>query len=156
MTKTSVMKASHSAILADCLQVVHQLFYFLDEADYLPLVQLFTPDGCWDRQGELLTGRDMVAQALAKRPVTQHIRHVISNGFLAKVDDVAVQFVAYMTAYRFDNGTHQQSPVTIHRPFRLSVMRAALASSDAGWRISDLRLTPEFEFTADSPQASRS
>lgn len=146
------MTASHSSALAACLQVVHQLFYFLDEADYPQLVQLFTPDGCWERQGELLTGRVMVAQALAKRPATQRIRHVISTGFLVEANEASAQFVSYMTAYRFDNGIHQQGPVAINRPFRLSVVRARLVCSDAGWQIADMRMTPEFEFTAESPQ----
>ena len=55
-----------------------------------------------------------------------------------------------MTAYRFDNGNHQTGPVTISRPFRLSVVHAKLEVSDGRWRVADLDLVPEFEFAADS------
>jgi hypothetical protein len=131
-------------------QLIHQLFYFLDEADYPKLVALFTPQGTWKRQGELLTGHAQILNALAKRPTTQRIRHVISNSFLSAAEPATATLTAYMTAYRFDNGSPTTGAVTISRPFRLSVVQAKLQVIDACWRVAELDLVPAFEFAADS------
>ena len=144
------LSISQASTLSASTQLIHQLFYFLDEANYPQLVGLFMPQGTWKRQGELLTGHAQILQALAKRPTTQRIRHVISNAFLAASEPASATLTAYMTAYRFDNGNHQTGPVTISRPFRLSVVHAKLEVSDGRWRVADLDLVPEFEFAADS------
>ena len=144
------MKVLRSTALPACLQVIHQLFYFLDEADYTSLVKLFTSAGCWERQGELLTGRPAILRGLSLRPATQRIRHLITNGFLMKEDQTAAELVAYTTSYRFDNGVRQDGPVAISRPFRLSIVKATLECGDGAWQVSDLRLTPEFEFVAEA------
>ena len=87
------MKVLQLTALPVCLQVIHQLFYFLDEADYASLVKLFTSAGCWERQ---------------------------------------------------------EGPVAISRPFRLSIVKARLECGEGAWQVSDLRLTPEFEFVAEA------
>jgi hypothetical protein len=148
------LSLSPESTLSASTQLIHQLFYFLDEADYPKLAALFTPQGAWKRQGELLSGHAQILQALSKRPTTQRIRHVISNTFLSASEPSTVTLTAYMTAYRFDDGSHQTGSVTISRPFRLSVVHAKLEVTDGGWRVTELDLVPEFEFAADSaPQA---
>lgn len=136
--------------LPGCMQVTHQLFYFLDESKYENLVALFTPNGTLHRQGALLTGRSEIMQAMSKRSTTQRIRHVITNGFIESQSPEKVHLVAYMTAYRFDDGRLHAGTVEINRPLRLSLVRAALQPSDEGWRISEMTFTPEFEFVSDA------
>ena len=144
------MSLSPESTLNASTQLIHQLFYFLDEADYPKLVALFTPQGTWKRQGELLAGHAQILNALAKRPTTQRIRHVISNTFLSASEAASATLIAYMTAYRFDDGSQTTGSVTISRPFRLSVVHAKLEVTDGGWRVAELDLVPEFEFAADS------
>ena len=135
--------------LLPCMQVMHQLFYFLDESKYDDLVSLFTPDGTWLRQGERLAGRAHIMQALCKRPGTQRTRHVISNSFIESHSQDHLRMAAYMVAYRFDDGTVHAGAVGIDRPLRLSVLHAALRQIDGAWKIADMTLTPEFEFVSD-------
>jgi hypothetical protein len=144
------MSHSPESTLSASTQLIHQLFYYLDEANYPELVALFTPQGTWERQGELLTGHLQILQALAKRPTTQRIRHVISNTFLFASEPAKASLTAYMTAYRFDDGSHTTGAVTISRPFRLSVVHAKMEATDGGWRVAELDLVTEFEFAADS------
>ena len=132
-------------------QLIHQLFYFLDEAKYPQLVELFKLQCIWKRQGELLTSHAQILQALSKRPATQRIRHVISNTFLSTSAPTTATLTAYMTAYRFDNGIQTVGAVTINRPFRLSVVHAKLEAIHDQWRVAELDLVPEFEFAIDSP-----
>ena len=150
------MSLSPELTLNASTQLLHQLFYFLDEADYPQLVELFKPQGTWQRQGELLAGHAQILSALSKRPTTQRIRHVISNTFLSVSEPASATLTAYMTAYRFDDGSHQTGSVTISRPFRLSVVHAKLEAADGCWRVAELDLVPEFEFAADSAPAAAS
>jgi hypothetical protein len=143
---------SHSpeSTLSASTQLIHQLFYYLDQADYPKLAALFTPQGTWTRQGELLSGHAQILNALSKRPTTQRIRHVISNTFISATEPASATLTAYMTAYRFDDGSHTTGAVTISRPFRLSVVHAKLEVTDGDWRVAELDLVPEFEFAANS------
>jgi hypothetical protein len=133
-------------LLPACAQVTHQLFYFLDEARYDDLLALFEPDGKWHRQGEILAGHAQIMRAMAKRSPTQRIRHVVTNCQIESQSADVVGLTAYMMAYRFDDGERHLGPVEITRPFRLSVVRAALRQNGDAWKIAELTLTPEFEF----------
>jgi len=144
------MTVDAATALPGCLQVTHQLFYFLDESRYEDLVALFTPDGTLHRQGELLVGPEAIMQAMSKRSVTQRIRHVISNGFIESQSADQVHLVAYMVAYRFDDGTLHTEPVDISRPLRLSVVRATLRQTEASWKIQAMTFTAQFEFVGDA------
>jgi hypothetical protein len=136
--------------LPECTQLTHQLFFCLDESKYDQLVSLFDENGVWHRQGEVLTGRQQILHAMAKRPSTQRIRHAITNCFIESQSQGLVNLVAYMTAYRFDDGTVRTGPVEISRPFRISVVRAELRQTKGEWKIAEMSLTPEFEFVPEA------
>jgi hypothetical protein len=136
--------------LPGCTQVMHRLFYFLDESKYEDLVALFLPEGTLFRQGVLLAGREQIMQAMSKRSATQRIRHVISNAFIEAQSRGMVHMVAYMVAYRFDDGALRKGPVEISRPFRMSLVRAAMREADGVWHIAEMSFTPEFEFASDA------
>ena len=140
--------ASHA--LSGCMQTTHEMFYCLDESRYEKLVALFMPHGTLHRQGELLTGHEQIMQAMVKRSSTQRIRHVISNGFIESQASGLTHVVAYMTAYRFDDGTQRSGPVEISRPFRMSIVRAALQPANDTWKISSMAFHTEFEFAGDA------
>ena len=135
--------------LSGCMQTTYQMFYCLDESRYDHLVALFLPAGTLYRQGELLTGRDQIMQAMTKRSTTQRIRHVISNLFIESQSLGLTHVVAYMTAYRFDDGTLHEGMVAISRPFRMSIVRALMTPIDNIWKIAAMTFTPEFEFAND-------
>lgn len=144
------MTTNVGELLPGCTQLIHQLFYFLDQSDYEPLVALFEPNGILHRQGEVLCGSSQIMQAMKKRPATQRIRHVISNGFIQSRPEELVHFVAYMVAYRFDDGSVRTGPVEISRPLRMSVIRASLRLTQDVWKIAEMSFTPEFEFVRDA------
>jgi SnoaL-like domain len=139
-----------STVLLACTQVVHQLFYFLDQFRYRDLAGLFTPDGILLRQGQLLVGRNSIVEALSKRSSTQRIRHVISNAFIESQSAERVHLVAYMVAYQFDNGVPFSGPADISRPFRMSTVRAAMSQTGSAWEIAEMTFTTEFNFVADT------
>lgn len=144
------MTVETTMALPGCMQVTHQMFNFLDESKYAQLVALFTPKGTLFRQGQLLVGHDQIMQAMSKRSTTQRIRHVVSNAFIESQSQDLTRLVAYMTAYRFDDGALHKGPVEISRPFRISVVRAALRQTGGAWKIVEMAFTTEFEFASDA------
>lgn len=144
------MTVDTTIALPGCLQVTHQMFYFLDESKYEQLVDLFSPNGTLYRQGELLVGHEQILLAMSKRSTTQRIRHVISNAFIESQSQDVTRLVAYMTAYRFDDGTQHRGPLVISRPFRLSVVRAAMRQTGSDWKIVEMSFTTEFDFVSDA------
>ena len=149
-TKGNWMTENIGTVLSGCMQVVHEMFYALDVSDYARLVSLFEPDGSLLRQGELLKGRQDITQAMNKRSATQRTRHVISNGFVESHASGLQHLVAYMTAYRFDDGALHEGSVAISRPLRISIVHASMVQTENSWRIARMTFTPEFEFVSDA------
>ena len=144
------MTADVGLALSGCSQVMHEMFHALDTANYERLVKTFVPDGTLLRQGELLQGRNQIMNAMQKRSTTQRIRHVISNTFIDSQALGLTHLVAYMTAYRFDDGTVHTEPVAISRPFRMSIVHAAMRPVNDSWQFVALTFTPEFDFASDA------
>lgn len=147
------MTTPAGALLPECTQLIHQLFYFLDQSDYERLVALFRENGILQRQGEVLHGPAQIMQAMKKRSTTQQIRHVISNVFIESQSAAQVHVVAYMVAYRFDDGSVRTGPADICRPFRMSVVRATLQETQETLKIADMLFTTQFNFASDAQTA---
>jgi SnoaL-like domain len=140
------MSAQASTYLLPCTQLMHQFFFCLDQFDYEKLVGLFEADGIFYHQGERLSGRADIMRAMTDRSPTQRIRHVISNVFIDSETAGTANVVAYMTAYRFDDGQLHTGPVAIGGPLRLSVVRACMRSSGSDWKIAEMGFAAEFDF----------
>jgi hypothetical protein len=132
----------------DLLQITHRFYYYLDERRYEDLVALMREDCVWHRQGKVLKGRGMVMEAMHQRPASQIIRHVITNVFLEREGAGDADLVAYLTAYRYDDGSARKPPVTIEAPFRFLLVRKRFERVDGRWLIAQSAGTTEFEFRA--------
>lgn len=135
-----------SELIAALTQRLHRFFHSLDERDYDAVVALFAGDGVWLRQGERLQGHAAVRRALEARSSTLRIRHVITNAFIERVEGDEATLVAYMTAYRHDDGQPSTAPPRIAGPLRISKVVARFRRTGGDWRIAEQTLTPEFEF----------
>jgi len=131
-------------------QLLNRLFFSLDEFRYGQVLQCFEADATWERQGEVLRGTDAMRAALDRRPSTQRIRHVVSNVLVEQSGADAARLVAYMTAYRYDDGVRREGPVRLDGPLRLSVVSGQARRSEAGWRLAELAVRTEFDFDAAS------
>lgn len=133
-------------MLEPLLQLTHRFYYDLDEFRYAELVAAFREDGVWHRQGKALKGHAQILAALQERPRTMRTRHVISNAFLSESDADTATLIAYMTAYRFDDGTERKPPYPIRGPFRFNLVKIRFVRSHGRWRMAEQWGTPEFEF----------
>jgi hypothetical protein len=133
---------------SELLQITHRFYYYLDEQRYKDLVALMRPDGVWHRQGKVLKGHAQVMAAMQERPSTQIIRHLITNAFLEQESENEAKMVAYLTAYKYDDGSPKKPPVTIDGPFRLLLVKKRFVREGGRWLIAESSGTPEFDFRA--------
>lgn len=131
---------------AELVQQTHRFYYYLDEMRYDDLVGLMREDGVWHRQGKVLKGRAQVLAAMHERPSTLVIRHVITNAFLEEARDNEATLIAYLTAYRFDDGTAKKLPVTIDGPFSILLVKKRFVRDGSRWLIAESSGERQFDF----------
>ena len=137
-------------------QLTYRFFNYLDERRYADLVGMMKADAVWHRQGKHLRGHKEILAELESRSRTQHIRHVITNSFVDSASEGSVRAKAYMIAYRFDDGTARQAPLTIDGPLRLVLLSTDFVrESDGNWLIAEQSAVPEFEFRVAAPDPSQ-
>jgi SnoaL-like domain len=130
----------------ELVQITHRFYYYLDEMRYNDLAGLMREDGVWHRQGKVLKGRAQVLAAMHERPATQVIRHVISNAFLEEARDNQATLIAYLTAYRYDDGSAKKLPVTIDGPFSILLVKKRFVHDAGRWLIAESSGARQFEF----------
>ena len=135
-----------STTYEDLLQLTHRFYYDLDESRYTQLVAAFRDDGVWHRQGKALKGHAQIRAAMDERPRTMRTRHVISNAFLSESDADSATLIAYMTAYRFEDGSERKPPYPIQGAFRLNLVKIRFQRERGEWRMAEQWGTPEFDF----------
>lgn len=145
---TYVHSQDAAPVLGALTQQLHRFFHQLDERHYGAMLEQFTDDCRWLRQGRWLDGRPAIEAALRARPVDTETRHVMSNGWLSELAADRAVLEGYMTAYRYPAantpGTDQP---TIAGPLRLNLV-STVFRRDAGhdWRIAEQRLVTAIAF----------
>lgn len=122
-------------------QTLHALIAHLDERRYEDLASLFTPDGRWLRQGRWFVGRQEILQALALRPQTMRVRHLLANVLVTDWTEARAEVDAYMTAYRQIDGGHPEL-------FSINKVSSTFCCVDGQWLIAEQQMIREFEFAA--------
>ena len=143
MTEASApLAASHAAsLLPELTQALHRFFHTLDTRRYDHLLDLFTDDCRWLRQGQWLEGKAAVRAALEARAADVETRHVLSNVYVSAVEDQAVEVEAYMTAYRYPAVQPGAAPPRIAGPLRFNLTTTVLRR-DAAPRLARRGTTP--------------
>lgn len=140
---------SNALLLAETTQRLHAFFHHLDEGRYAEVVEMFSADGRWWRQGRWSSGRAEVRAALDARPAGQRVRHVITNAWVSTATSDQATVEAYMTAYRHDGPA--QGVARIAGAFRLNLVSTIFQRDGDEWLIAEQRLVPEFEFINAEP-----
>ena len=146
------MKAVSSTVaaptLAELTQVLHAFFHALDTRQYERMLELFTDDCRWLRQGKWLEGKTAVHVALKARAADVDTRHVLTNGYVSALEGTAAEVVAYMTAYRYPAATQPGGSLPLIKgPLRFN-LTTTVFRRDAGhdWRIAEQQLVALFGF----------
>lgn len=133
-------------IEADCQRVVLSVFRALDDFAYRRLIEYFTADATWQREGRDLAGREQILSALEQRPRNQVVRHVITNLIVDAETPVRAHARGYNTAFRALDVPPDVLPARIPAPLGLWVLDAALVLERGAWRVADLRQARQFTF----------
>jgi len=139
-----------------CAQVLNRFFYYLDEFRYEDLVGLMLEDGTWFRQGQSLRGRGQILGTLNERSRTQRIRHIITNTVVDVAEPGKAVGTAYLTVYKFDDGSELTRPPTIDAPFRISLVQVKFTKVSDKWLIAEQHIAPQFELSSREPSSASS
>ncbi|MGI4777222.1 MAG: nuclear transport factor 2 family protein [Janthinobacterium lividum] len=133
--------------MSELTQVLHRFFHDLDERRYDAMLDRFTEDCLWLRQGKWLAGKAAVREALETRAADVDTRHVMSNTWVRSLGDDGAVLEAYMTAYRYPTTAAGETAPTISSPLRFNLTTTVFRRDAAlGWRIAEQRMVTAFNF----------
>ncbi len=112
---------------SECQQLVAAAFWFGDSRAEEAFAQCFTPDGALDRAGDLISGREALAQYVRQRLPTVIVRHFNSVPIITVYDQRHLLSTTLSTVCRWDgDGT----PTIV----RAEVFDQCVLTEE-GWRI---------------------
>ena len=126
----------------DCTQTVNKFYNALDQRQYDVLVNCFTEDGVWKRQGKELEGREKIMEAMEDRSENLVIRHVVTNIEVSIIDVNEAETSEYVTIYRFDGDEKLEGPAPLDGPGVIFLYQDKMLRTEAGWKIRDKRGKP--------------
>jgi len=148
-----IISSVAAPVLVELTQQLHRFFHCLDERRYDGVLDLFTDDCRWLRQGRWLEGKAAVRAALKDRPAAFDTRHVISNAFVTDhaqdAQGARAVLEAYMTAYRYPAASAADAaPPCVSGPLRFNLTTTEFRRlPDQDWRIAEQRMVTAFAFT---------
>lgn len=145
---TPVPSSAAAPLLGQLVQQLHRFFHHLDERRYDAMLEQFTHDGRWLRQGQWLHGREAIGAALHARAAHVQTLHVMTNAYVAEISDDQAVLEAYMTAYRYTAAEGATTP-RVAGPSKLNLVRTVFRR-DAGhdWRIAEQQMVAALDFDA--------
>lgn len=136
-----------AAALPELSQALHRFFHDLDERRYDAMLEQFTDDCRWLRQGKWLEGKAAVREALRARAADIDTRHVMTNAWVRSLGGDGAVLEAYMTAYRYPATAAGAAVPTIPNPLRFNLTSTVFRRDAAlGWRIAEQRMVTAFDF----------
>ena len=143
-----MLREQERAIEWDCITALTCFYDLYDRWDYEGMVAFFSPDGLWHRAGKKLMGREAIMAELRLRPITQKVRHVLSNLLVDVVDERHTLLRGYLTVYRHEGCAADDSEVLIHAPSLLLRVTAEFERTSNAWLISNQVMRRDFIFPA--------
>jgi hypothetical protein len=133
----------------DVAKALTKYFVHLDARRYEPMWDLMAPNGYWDRSGEVLDTRDRFLAAMAKRPQSLTIRHLMSNLDVEIQDESRAETSFTMVLFRYI-GDAAGKPAPMTGPTAVTSWTSSLRLVEGAWKIAVLRF--EILFHADAQQ----
>jgi SnoaL-like domain len=119
---------------SECQQLVATAFWLGDSRADEAYAECFTPDGVLDRAGDLVRGREALAQYIRQRPRTVVVRHFNSMPVITAYDRRHLSCLTLSTVCRWDGDA---TPTIV----RADVVDDCVLTAE-GWRISLRKAQP--------------
>lgn len=120
-----------------CSKLALRFAYYIDNFMFEDLAQLFTADAVFDRAGQILEGRNAIAEAIAhQRPHELVTRHMSESIHFLKVEEKRAEAVVYNVSYH-GLGDPAKAPVNYQSPLgRMLDIHDTYELTAEGWKIA--------------------
>lgn len=119
----------------DCRALIMGYAQAVNEADLDSFVELFAPDGRWQRPGQpALIGRPAIRAFMAARPTNRVLRHVSGGARIRIEDEDHAYAISQTLVYECIEADNLPAPMT--GPHMIVEYRDWFERTDDGWRIA--------------------
>lgn len=119
----------------DCQQIVIRFAAYLDHGQAQQAAQLFTSDGTWNWNGQLLKGHAEISGKCIRKP-THLTRHIATNIRIDVEDHDHASGLSYFLFYFFKSDAPLVLPMPLPPVYSMGEWIDNYVRTDAGWRLS--------------------
>jgi hypothetical protein len=109
--------------------------YFMDNGEFDSMIELFTPDGVFDRAGIVHHGHESLREGMRERPKIT-TRHLLTNFHLTSVGDDSAEAVVCAMVYHGPLPQDGEAVVYATDNGRVIEFHDKYTKTSSGWRIS--------------------
>ena len=117
--------------------------YFIDNGEFESMIELFTPEGLFDRAGIVHRGHDELREGMAQRPAVT-TRHLLTNFHLVDFNDETAEAVVCALVYHGPVSKNGEVVVYATDNGRVIDFHDRYVKTGGGWRISSRVARPIF------------
>lgn len=117
--------------------------YFMDSGNFEAMISLFTPEGVFDRAGNVHHGQDEIRQGMSERPKVT-TRHLLSNFYFDGVEQDSAKAVVTSMVYHGPASENGEAVVYATDNGRVVEFTDQYKKTRDGWRISSRVARPIF------------
>lgn len=129
-----------TSVVAECQGLVTAFAYYVDSFQGDKVVELFTPDGTFERKGEVLRGHNEIRAAQQRRTRETVVRHVCAPSHIEVIGAQRARGTTYFQIFR---GSHPEGAPTgvlpMPEPEVLGQFEDEFLLTPDGWKIQARR-----------------
>jgi SnoaL-like domain len=127
----------------ELVQLNNAFAFYLDNGVFESMIELFTPEGLFDRAGIVHRGHDEMREGMAERPKVT-TRHLLTNFHLTSLDDDAAEAVVCAMVYHGPVAENGEAVVYATDNGRVIEFHDRYVKTVDGWRIASRIARPIF------------
>jgi len=133
----------------ECEGLILQVAWLTDHGPHNQIVDLYTLNGSFSRDGEVYAGRAALAEMYKKRPASLFTRHILSNIQIKIISETDAISTSYATVFRYrsDDGSPPIPPVNSSSPESVSEYHDTFIKEAGVWKIASRILNTMIQAT---------
>jgi len=133
----------------ECEGLILQVAWLTDHGPHNQIVDLYTLNGSFSRDGEVYAGRAALTEMYKKRPASLFTRHILSNIQIKIISETDAISTSYATVFRYrsDDGSPPIPPVNSSSPESVSEYHDTFIKEAGVWKIASRILNTMIQAT---------